>query len=96
MGEGDGVREEDRMITAEEALEKIIGQVDNVIETAEKDITPEAKMTTKEVEILPGFASKVEGEILLLDSDNINVSYTLSHSFPGSHYHGRGHIVLVP
>lgn len=72
MGEGDGVREEDRMITAEEALEKIIGQVDNVIETAEKDIAPEAKITTKEVEILPGFPSKVEGEILFCDADNIN------------------------
>lgn len=77
MGEGDGIREEDRMITAEEALEKIIGQVDTVIETAEKDIAPEAKITTKEVEILPGFPSKVEGEILFCDADNINVSYML-------------------
>lgn len=73
LGEGDGVREEDRMITAEEALEKIIGQLDNVIETAEKDIEPEGAMTTtKEIEILPGFPEKVEGEILFCDADNIN------------------------
>lgn len=62
MGEGDGVKEEERMITTEEAIEKIIGQLDHVIETAESenDIAPEAE-TTKEVEILPGFPSKVEG-----------------------------------
>ena len=75
MGEGDGVKEEERMITTEEAIEKIIGQVDHLIETAESenDIAPEEK-TTKEVEILPGFPSKVEGEILFCDADNINVS----------------------
>ena len=79
MGEGDGVKEEERMITTEEAMEKIIGQVDHLIETAESenDTAPE-EMTTKEVEILPGFPSKVEGEILFCDADNINVSYRSS------------------
>ena len=78
MGEGDGVKEEERMITAEEAIEKIIGQLDNVIETAEagKDVTPEAK-TTKETEILPGFPSKIEGELVFCDADNINVSHNI-------------------
>ncbi|KAM0803973.1 homoaconitase [Usnea florida] len=71
MGEGDGIKEEDRMITAEQALEKIIGQLDDVIGEAEKDTTPEAE-TTEKIEILAGFPSKVEGELLLLDSDNIN------------------------
>ena len=77
MGKGDGIKEEERMITAEEALEKIIGQLDKVIETAEteKGVASEAK-TTKEVEILPGFPSKVEGELVLCDADNINVSYS--------------------
>ena len=76
MGEGDGVKEEERMITTEEAIEKIIGQLDHVIETAESknDIAPEAK-TIKDVEILPGFPSKVEGEILFCDADNLSVSY---------------------
>lgn len=76
MGEGDGVKEEERMITAEEALEKIIGQLDNVIGEAEeeKDIASEAK-TKKEIEILPGFPSKVSGTILFLDAENVNVSY---------------------
>lgn len=78
---GDGVKEEERMITTEEAIEKIIGQVDHIIETveSENDIVPEAK-TAKEVEILPGFPSKVEGEILFCDADNINVSYRSSET----------------
>ena len=72
-GEGDGVKEEVRMITAEEALEKIIGQLDAVIETAEKDIAPEQMTTSsKKIEILPGFPEKVEGEIVFCDADNIN------------------------
>ena len=54
-------------------MEKIIGEVDHEIETAEseKDATEEK---TKEVEILPGFPSKVAGEIVLVDADNLNVS----------------------
>ena len=73
MGEGDSVKEEERIITTEEAMEKIIGEVDHEIETAEseKDATEEK---TKEVEILPGFPSKVAGEIVLVDADNLNVS----------------------
>ncbi|CAD6583918.1 MAG: mitochondrial Homoaconitase [Alectoria sarmentosa] len=73
MGEGDGVKEEERMITAEEALEKIIGQLDNVIEGAEEeeDIASEAK-TKKDIEILPGFPSKVSGTILFLDAENVS------------------------
>ena len=83
MGEGDGVKEEERIITTEEAMEQIIGQLDHRIETAEseKDAT-EAK--TKEVEILSGFPSKVAGEILLLDADNLNVSYKFPLLFPHS------------
>lgn len=62
MGEGDGVKEEERMITTEEAMEKIIGQLDHVLETveSENDSAPEAK-TTNGIEILPGFSSNVEG-----------------------------------
>ena len=73
MGEGDGIKEEDRMITAEQALEKIIGQLDDVIGEAEKNATPEAE-TTEKIEILAGFPSKVEGGMApvatpLLDAD---------------------------
>jgi len=72
LGEGDGIKEEERMITAEEALEKIIGELDSVIDTAEKEITPEQTTPTEETEILPGFPEKIEGEIVFCDADNIN------------------------
>ncbi len=83
MGEGDGIKEEERMITTEEAMEKIITQLDHVIKSAESenDIAPEAN-TVQEIEILPGFPSKVEGELLFLDADNINVSDEFSLLFP--------------
>lgn len=74
-GEGDGVREEDRMITAEEALEKVIGQLDDLVEEAEKDISGEDAAKDEETtltEVLPGFPEKVEGEIVFCDADNIN------------------------
>ena len=74
-GEGDGVREEDRMITAEEALEKVIEQLDDLVEKAEKDLgaggTAREEDTTL-TDVLPGFPEKVEGEIIFCDADNIN------------------------
>lgn len=76
MGEGDGIKEEDRMITAEEALEKIIGQLDGMVGTAESEILGGQKEAKQEngslTEILPGFPEKVEGEIVFCDADNIN------------------------
>lgn len=75
-GEGDGIKEEDRMITAEEALEKIIGQLDDLVSTAETGIHG-GEAAPKEddcalTEVLPGFPEKVEGEIVFCDADNIN------------------------
>ena len=75
-GEGDGIKEEDRMITAEEALDKVIGQLDSMVETAEEDILggQVEKNTDGEslTEVLPGFPEKVSGEIVFCDADNIN------------------------
>ena len=62
MGEGEP---EDLMINAEEALEKIIGQLDGAIETAERDLSPQSvALQTTEIEILPGFPEIVEGTYL--------------------------------
>lgn len=79
MGQGDGIREEDRMITAEQALEKVIGQLDNIVETAENDLSPTPDPSSKAdsdssslTEVLPGFPAQVSGEILFCDADNIN------------------------
>ncbi|KAI4121200.1 MAG: hypothetical protein LQ338_006499 [Usnochroma carphineum] len=74
-GDGDGIRAEDRMITAEQALEKVIGQLDNLVEDGEKDIhgnTSSAGEEEQLTEVLPGFPERVEGEILFCDADNIN------------------------
>ncbi|KAI4188351.1 MAG: hypothetical protein LQ346_005328 [Caloplaca aetnensis] len=74
-GEGDGIREEDRMITAEEALEKVIGQLDSLVENSEKDIggTESTVGETEHLtEVLPGFPERLEGEIIFCDADNIN------------------------
>lgn len=76
MGEGDGVKEEDRMLTAEEAIAKVIGQLDSTIDSAEKTLLPgRSEPTTEEIqltEVLPGFPETVEGEILFCNADNIS------------------------
>ncbi|KAL9102249.1 MAG: hypothetical protein Q9163_002585 [Psora crenata] len=76
VGEGDGIREEDRMITAEEGLEKVIAQLDNMIDAAEKVLNSDDGTSSKTdeqlTEILPGFPEKVGGEIIFCDADNIN------------------------
>lgn len=79
--EGDKVKKEESLITTKKALKKVINQLDNIIEVAEeKNTTPEAK-TIKEIEILPGFPSKIEGELVFCDADNMNVSFTFPNSF---------------
>ncbi|KAF2203034.1 homoaconitase [Delitschia confertaspora ATCC 74209] len=77
LGEGDGIAEEDRMMTIEDMLEKVIRQADEMIQSVEgaaegesaKDTSTEAETYT---EILPGFPEKVKGEIVFCDADNIN------------------------
>ena len=78
-GEGDGIREEDRMITASEALDKIIGQLDSMIESAENTFgegdssqEPHQPSQTVSTDVYPGFPERVEGEIVFCDADNIN------------------------
>lgn len=75
-GEGDGINDEDRMITADEAFQKIINQLDGIIESAEEKLgnneqtTPDA--SARSTEVYPGFPERVEGEIVFCDADNIN------------------------
>jgi homoaconitate hydratase len=71
-GEGDGIKEEDRMINAEQALERIIGQLDDIVETAEQAFAGETAVNEKATEVYPGFPDRVEGEIVFCDADNIN------------------------
>ncbi|KAF2471133.1 homoaconitase [Lindgomyces ingoldianus] len=80
-GEGDGIREEDRMMTIEDMLEKVIKQADEMIESVEsasvenQSINPATPSPTESeslTEILPGFPEKISGEIIFCDADNIN------------------------
>ena len=76
FGEGHGlIGDGPRLMTAEEAMGRVIGQLESKIVTAEKDLSPEeGPSTTQEtrVPILPGFPEKVEGEIVWADADNVN------------------------
>lgn len=76
IGEGQGsIGEGPQLTTAEEALERVIGQLESNIANAEKDLSSAAApSTTKEdlVPILPGFPSTISGEIVFCDADNIN------------------------
>ena len=76
LGEGVGQEDQDRIITAQEGLESVIGQLDNIIgqveETIVKDGDSSNSKTEHLTEILPGFPEKVEGEIVFCDADNIN------------------------
>ncbi|KAF7591989.1 mitochondrial Homoaconitase [Aspergillus hancockii] len=74
-GEGDGTREEDRMLTAEQALEKIIGQMDDLVADGEKQFSAEMNEEPSDdslTEVYPGFPELVSGEIVFCDADNIN------------------------
>lgn len=76
-GLGDGIKEEERMITAEQALEKVIGQLDSMVADAEQKLAPEepeepADDESTLTELFPGFPESVSGEIVFCDGDNIN------------------------
>ncbi|KAJ9612553.1 mitochondrial Homoaconitase [Cladophialophora chaetospira] len=74
-GEGDGIKEEERMITADEAFDKIIKQLDSMIELAEETLgeaKPTSEVAAGSTEVYPGFPERVEGEIVFCDADNIN------------------------
>jgi homoaconitate hydratase len=78
LGEGNGIPEEDKAISVEEALDKLLAQAESIIESAEKNILGSSAESIQETgdealtDILPGFPEKVEGEIVFCDADNIN------------------------
>jgi homoaconitate hydratase len=74
IGEGTGQFEQDKALSIEDALAKIVAEADSMISGAEQD---EADVETSEGEetltdILPGFPEKIQGEIVFCDADNIN------------------------
>lgn len=94
-GEGDGIPEESRMITIEEALERIIAQAEDVVAQGEQALgmsEPSSPVVDDNAltEILPGFPEKVSGEIVWCGGDNINTDaiypgkYTYDDAFSSS------------
>ena len=51
IGEGEIAEGGKQIVTTVEALEKVIGQLDNTIETAEKEVVPEQAATAEETKI---------------------------------------------
>ena len=77
LGEGDGIKEEDRMMTIEDMLEKAIKQADEIIESEERNLNglansskddsttqPSTSAPETLTDILPSFPEKVTGEIV--------------------------------
>ena len=80
-GLGDGVEEEDRMISIEDALDKLVQQAEEAVQAGERAISSESSQPAAQepeesssalTEILPGFPEKVTGEIVWCNADNVN------------------------
>jgi homoaconitate hydratase len=80
-GEGDGVLEENRMMTIEDMIEKAIKDAEAAIDTfatptpETQTVDPPAASSVEAeslTEILPGFPERISGEIVFCDADNIN------------------------
>ncbi|KAJ4985785.1 Homoaconitase, mitochondrial [Stagonosporopsis vannaccii] len=79
-GEGDGIPEEERMMTIEDMIEKAIKDAEAAAasfgETENPTVSEPAPSASSDAEslteILPGFPEKIAGEIVFCDADNIN------------------------
>ncbi|ERS99142.1 homoaconitate hydratase LYS4 [Sporothrix schenckii 1099-18] len=77
IGEGSGDFQADKARSTVNAFDKLIGEMDHLIATAEV-AGEEASLPTATAkdealtDILPGFPEKIEGEIVFCDGDNIN------------------------
>jgi homoaconitate hydratase len=79
----------DCLTIIDEALDKMVGQLDSIVANAEKEFSAETKTLTqqdeeKPVSVLPGFPEKITGEIVFCDADNINTDGI----YPGKHLSG--------
>lgn len=80
IGEGSGNHVADKALSIEDAFDKLIGEVESMIATAEgegdgageQSSSPAAAEEETLTDVLPGFPEKIEGEIIFCDGDNIN------------------------
>jgi homoaconitate hydratase len=81
-GQGDGIKEEDRMISIEDALDKLVRDAEAAVKAGQEKlsglVSPSTATSAAEessdslTEILPGFPEKVTGEIVWCNADNVN------------------------
>ena len=78
-GEGAIGNSKEHALSVEDALEKVISQVDGIVEKAEKNLSDEAEKPAAEyksknatTDIIDGFPEKVTGEIVWCSADNVN------------------------
>ncbi|KAF2858637.1 aconitase iron-sulfur domain-containing protein [Piedraia hortae CBS 480.64] len=89
-GHGDGIPEEDQMISIEDALDKIVRQAEQAVQEGEAALSPSAEDTSTKTEVHPRFPSTLSGEILFCNADNINTDaiypgkYTYDDAFSAS------------
>lgn len=80
LGEGEGNVLQDKVLSIEDALDKLIADAEALIGNAEADLgeseasegVKEAESEEKLTEILPGFPESIKGRILWCDADNVN------------------------
>lgn len=79
IGEGSGDHVADKARSVGDALDKLLGEVDSMIASAEAGAEAAAASSSAAAsegesltEILPGFPERIEGEIIFCDGDNIN------------------------
>ena len=77
VGEGSGDYVADKARSVEDALDKLLSEVDSMIATAqgagtEQSPNPAVPEDGALTEIFPGFPERIEGEIVFCDADNIN------------------------
>ena len=71
-GEGDGFQR--RVVGIEEALEKLVGEAQDMVQAGEENLTSASGLgkPSATAHVIEGFPAKVRGEILFADADNIN------------------------
>ena len=61
FGVGNGIEEENRMLTAEQAMDKVVDQLDSMLALAEQEFGDED--SKEEIDILPGFPERISGDV---------------------------------
>ena len=75
LGSGTGSKEEDHVSNIDEALENIIGEIDDKLATGERDYGGKEGSTVedqRQMEIFPGFPERMSREIVFCDADDLN------------------------